>query len=56
MTTETLGDGATTRAATFRPIRLACPHCSEEVTRADLDAVIAEARRLLRFLDLAATT
>ena len=78
--TTTANGTATTKAAKFRPIRLACPHCgalpeagepglafglgdgkvrcpecSEAVGRADLELVIDEARRLIRFLDLAAT-
>ena len=32
-----------------------CGDCGEEVTRDDLNRAIAEAQRLLRWLDLAAT-
>jgi hypothetical protein len=35
--------------------QLFCRGCDEEVTRADLERVIAEAQRLIRFLDMAAT-
>jgi recombinational DNA repair protein (RecF pathway) len=49
--------GQTEEAIHFdvRDGRLACAACDEEITRADLDALIDEARRLIRFLDMAAT-
>jgi hypothetical protein len=31
-----------------------CPNCDEEVTRADLERLVADAQRLLRWLDAAA--
>ena len=36
-------------------LSLECTECSEPVDRDDLNRIIAEAQRLLRWLDLAAT-
>lgn len=80
MDTATETNGTTTKAAKFKPIRLACPHCGENggngatplqfdlgsglvrcpqcdetVTQSDLDAMIEEAYRLIRFMEMART-
>ena len=36
-------------------LHLTCTSCDEEVTRSDLEKLIEDARRLIRWLDAAAT-